>query len=120
MSQKTGNQACMCSTMSCSRGPGPPKNASKLQYLMIGDCIMYTARIRIEKLLASRGWEIAPTIGNAGSTNRAAHCVKSWLQNYPPVDRSWDVISFNFGLHDVARTTEHLTVEEYARQFAKI
>lgn len=113
-----GNQTCLCSTMRCTKGPEPAKDSSKLQYLMVGDCVTAYVRVRKEKKLFAQGVEMAGSFGNAGSTNRALHCLDTWAE----IDqkRHWDVISFNFGLHDVAYTTEHLTVEEYRKQFTKI
>lgn len=113
-----GNATCRCSTMICTKGPPPPADPSKLQYLMIGDCITAYVRLRKEKTLASHGIEMASSFGNAGSTNRALHCLDTWTE--VGENRRWDIISFNFGLHDIAYTTEHLSIAEYRRQFGKI
>lgn len=113
-----GNKTCLCSTMLCSGAPAPPKHPDKKQYLMIGDCITAYVRLRKEEKLLARGIELASSTGNAGSTNRALHCMDQWTQN--DAGRHWDIISFNFGLHDVAYTTEHLTQTEYRKQFSKI
>lgn len=120
MSPKNAIQACMCATMKC---PGaiheePAKYPDKLQFLYIGDCVLHMAKDRFRGFLIGQGWEVAKALGNAGSANRAVHCLDGWLQTEK--DRRWDVIAFNFGLHDVAHSTEHLSLQEYTRHLARI
>ena len=54
--------------------------------------------------------------GNGDNTNYGAHCVQTWL----PEASSYDVISFQFGLHDIAYDEERLTVSQYKVLLANI
>lgn len=47
--------------------------------------------------------------GNAANTNKGVRCLDSFLGN----GTTWDVISFQFGLHDLAYDIEQLTQEQY-------
>merc|ERR1719401_272765 len=96
---------------------------------MIGDCTTSMILKRIEPLMEEYGWELTRVPGNAASTNKGAHCVEGWLNNkartdpYPPhrlINRSWDVISFNFGMHDIARHSERLTLDQYRHLLSNI
>ena len=63
--------------------------------LVIGDSISigYTPFI---KIALSPNVEVAHNPGNGGSTQRGLESIDKWLDN-----RDWDVILFNFGLHDM-------------------
>ncbi|MFM2233162.1 MAG: hypothetical protein RJB31_1863 [Bacteroidota bacterium] len=63
--------------------------------LVIGDSISigYTPFI---KTAMSPNVEVAHNPGNGGSTLRGMESMEKWLDN-----RDWDVILFNFGLHDM-------------------
>lgn len=63
--------------------------------LVIGDSISigYTPFI---KTALSANAEVAHNPGNGGSTLRGMESMEKWLDN-----RDWDVILFNFGLHDM-------------------
>ena len=63
--------------------------------LIIGDSISigYTPFI---KTALSPNVEVAHNPGNGGSTLRGMESIDKWLDN-----RDWDVILFNFGLHDM-------------------
>jgi lysophospholipase L1-like esterase len=63
--------------------------------LVIGDSISigYTPFI---KTALSPNAEVAHNPGNGGSTLRGMESMEKWLDN-----RDWDVILFNFGLHDM-------------------
>lgn len=51
--------------------------------------------------------------GNNGNTNWGSRCVQGWLGDDPSV---WDVITVNFGLHDLAfPDNEHIGVPTYSR-----
>ena len=68
--------------------------------LLIGDSISigYTARVR-EKLVGKANVHRIPT--NGGDTNRGRENLAEWLGDGP-----WDVIHFNWGLHDLKRVTQ--------------
>lgn len=74
----------------------PPKENTKLpNVLLIGDSISiaYTLPVRERLLQEANVWR--PT-ANCGPTTRGVASLDSWLG-----DRHWDVIHFNFGLHDL-------------------
>src|SRR6476661_7593001 len=66
-----------------------PKNV-----LIIGDSISIGYTPFIQSTLTSVNIEHNP--GNGGSTVRGVQSIEKWLG-----DREWDVIMFNFGLHDM-------------------
>ncbi|MEJ8844076.1 SGNH/GDSL hydrolase family protein [Lacibacter sp. H375] len=99
------------------------KPAKKL--LVIGDSISIGYTPFLEKSLAP---EILVTHnpGNGGSTVRGVQSVEKWLDN-----RQWDVILFNFGLHDlvykdsankydVVNGKVSVSLEEYRRNLETI
>lgn len=55
--------------------------------------------------------------GNGDNTNYGAHCVQTWL---PEASSFYDVISFQFGLHDIAYDEERLSVSQYKMLLANI
>jgi lysophospholipase L1-like esterase len=63
--------------------------------LIIGDSISIGYTPFVEKALAP-GIAIAHNPGNGGSTMRGTESIEKWLDN-----KQWDVILFNFGLHDM-------------------
>lgn len=109
-----GNSTCSCKSPKCSAGAAAPQNASATHYLMIGDSISLGMRSDLANLLKPHGWDLEHNPGNAASANEGAHCVADWLQTAPPASRAWDVISFQFGLHDIAFDVERISVEQYA------
>ncbi|KHJ37429.1 GDSL-like lipase/Acylhydrolase [Pedobacter glucosidilyticus] len=66
-----------------------PKNV-----LIIGDSISIGYTPFIQKALTGVNVEHNP--GNGGPTTRGVQNIEKWLG-----DREWDVITFNFGLHDM-------------------
>jgi len=71
------------------------KPYEKKRVLVIGDSISigYTPFI---KTALSPDVEVSHSPGNGGSTQRGLDSMQKWLDN-----RDWDVILFNFGLHDM-------------------
>jgi len=63
--------------------------------LIIGDSISIGYSPFVEKALAP-GVVVVHNPGNGGSTVRGVENIEAWLDN-----RQWDVIVFNFGLHDL-------------------
>jgi len=94
-----------------------PANASRLQYLMLGDSISLGMKNGLSALLAPHDWELTHNPGNANNANFGQHCLTDWLRLET---RHWDVISFNFGLHDIAYKQERLTAEQYKRLLTNI
>ena len=105
-----GNSTCSCSTESCEESPSVATNATLKQFLMIGDSISLGMQSGLAKILAAKGIELTHVPGNAVSSNFGWHCIDGWLQ-LP--HRNWDLISFNFGLHDLAYDTERISVDQY-------
>ncbi len=62
--------------------------------LIIGDSISIGYTPFIQKALT--GVNVEHNEGNGGSTNRGVQSIEKWLGN-----REWNVIMFNFGLHDL-------------------
>ena len=105
-----GNATCICTKVSAPVTP-LPTNASSIQYLMIGDSISQGVQPDLEDLLqANVGWELSHNPGNAASSNLGAHVLDSYL-NIDQID--WDVISYQYGLHDLAYDVERLTATQY-------
>ena len=63
--------------------------------LIIGDSISIGYTPFVEKAMAP-GVMVSHNPGNGGSTVRGVENIEKWLDN-----REWDVIFFNFGLHDL-------------------
>jgi xylose isomerase len=61
--------------------------------------------------------DTADNPGNGDNTNYGAHCMQTWL---PEASSSYDVISFQFGLHDIAYDEERLTLSQYKMLLANI
>ena len=53
--------------------------------------------------------------GNACNANRGAHCIHNWLDNC-----AFDVVSYNFGIHDISHDQEHLTLPVYQETLGAI
>jgi lysophospholipase L1-like esterase len=60
--------------------------------------------------------------GGCGNTVRGKDCALFWLngQDEENQSRSWDVITFNFGLHDLAIDAENVPLEEYKTNLRNI
>lgn len=93
--------------------------------LVIGDSISIGYFPFVEKALAP-GILALHNPGNGGSTRRGLDSLDSWLKN-----RKWDLVTFNFGLHDLAYKDEQgrndltkgklsVTPEEYRENLEKI
>ena len=96
-------EICAMYLQDCGLEPAPPNNSHLPQYLVIGDS---TAR-GMFPFLKTKLEDIAePHIipGTPETSKDGANCIKVWVG--PNLDR-WDVISFNFGLNDSTKITEH-------------
>jgi hypothetical protein len=67
---------------------------------MIGDSISLGMENDVKAIVATHGWELTHNPGNAASSNLGAHCLSDWLALGSR--KKWDVVSYNFGLHDVS------------------
>jgi lysophospholipase L1-like esterase len=68
--------------------------------LLIGDSISIGYSIPVRKLLAGKA-NVHRVPGNAGPSSNGLYMIDSWLG-----DKHWDVIHFNFGLHDLKRMSD--------------
>jgi hypothetical protein len=115
-----GNSTCACHTQACGQTPPAPQQPSETQYLMIGDSVSLGTKGLVWANLSSRGFEPTHSPGNAASTNLGAHCIAAWTAAAQPAGRAWGVISYQFGLHDLAFDVERISVAQYASQLTAI
>ena len=81
--------------------------------LIIGDSISIGYSIPVRKLLVGKA-NVHRIPGNAGPSSNGVFLIDSWL----PKDKRWDVIHFNFGLHDLKRLSDgdrQVSPEAYGR-----
>ncbi|MDZ4401710.1 SGNH/GDSL hydrolase family protein [Prosthecobacter sp.] len=90
----------------------PPKDEPGLpRVLLIGDSISIGYTLPVRALLKGKA-NVHRIPQNGGATEVGLEKMKSWLG-----DGKWDVIHFNFGLHDAkyaSETTQRATREQYA------
>eukprot|EP00658_Telonema_sp_P-2_P065582 TRINITY_DN54791_c0_g1_i2.p1 TRINITY_DN54791_c0_g1~~TRINITY_DN54791_c0_g1_i2.p1 ORF type:complete len:348 (+),score=47.93 TRINITY_DN54791_c0_g1_i2:37-1080(+) len=115
-----GTQTC------CAPGPAHEPSSTLPNCLVIGDSVSDQYTPAVARLLNSTCQvQHAPWVGG-GSANDAAnglfnleHC--RWLRTAqrPDLHVNWDVVLFNFGLHDLMKTTPEL-LDLYASQLENI
>ena len=108
----------------CGTLPGPAANSSRTQYASFGDSVSKGIFGPLAKLASAgaRAWESfhpsANEGGGCGNTMRGLDCTDPWLDgaNRSAADpaRQWDVLTFNYGLHDLAQDGERVGVQQYA------
>ena len=99
----TGKTMCRCTQVTC----GTPRYAAPLagqkQWLMIGDSITGGCMSNgLPTVAAGHDVQVTHSPGNAANVWWGAHCLDKWLGNAS----RWDVITFQFGLHDLALDNE--------------
>ena len=99
----TGKTMCQCTQVSC----GTPRYSVPLdghkQWLMIGDSITGGCMSNgLPAVAAGHGIQVTHSPGNAANVWWGAHCLDKWLGNAS----RWDIITFQFGLHDLALDNE--------------
>ncbi len=90
---------------------GPATDAPKLPRVMIigySISVGYTDEVR--RLLAGKA-NVHRVAGNAGPSSSGVQKMKEWLA---PTNGTWDVIHFNFGLHDLKCGTGGKDNQPYA------
>ena len=95
----------------------PVKDDPKLpRVLLIGDSISIGYTVPVRKLLAGKA-NVHRNEGNGGPTTNGTKNLKKWLG-----EGKWDVIHFNFGLHDIKLDTgKHLvSSDEYEKNLREI
>merc|ERR1712194_188102 len=110
---------CECGIQPCVKLSAPAPSPGAKQYLVIGDSVSEgffgTLQAVLEK---NKTWEVFHAPGNNDNTNWGNHCLSGWLG---PDPKRWDVISMNWGLHDLAfPDNEHLEVDTYGKLLAEI
>ena len=119
-----GNSTCACQPSGCTtaefdrQAPLTPKaDPNTTRLFVIGDSISIGMKADLISLLTPHNWSLSHNPGNGDNTNFGAHCVPSWVK---PAINVYDVISFQFGLHDIAYDEERLSVEQYTAQLTNI
>ena len=115
--------AGVCQTLPESRDYAP-KQAGKKQWLMIGDSIhggcLNAGTSAIPNGTAEHDIQVVSNPGNGANVWWGAHCLDGWLTDPSRTPADWDVITFNFGLHDLALDNERIEPEVYTRYLANI
>ena len=110
----------------CGTLPGPAKNASQLQYGVFGDSVSKGLFRPLSQLAAE--WEcFHPSDnegGGCGNTVRGVDCTTLWLDGndtatQKPV-RRWDILTYNYGLHDLAQDGELVAIDAYKENLRNI
>lgn len=92
----------------------------KVRVLLIGDSIATSYAPHVEQLLRTCA-EVVLVNENAGNTRNGLHKLERWLGS-----TDWDVIHFNFGLHDLllvdkdGKRGPNIDVKEYRRNLFQI
>lgn len=97
--------------------PTPAKDPSKKQYLMIGDSISIGIQTGGNLFAHLPDYESQHVPVNAGPASKGFECIHQWLGS--KANRSWDLITFNFGLHSLdccPTTSESETVANYTAE----
>lgn len=87
-------------------GPELPPSTTLPNCLVIGDSVSigYTgeaAKELVDVCLLQHGpWDVSD--GGAGSTSQGQACLENFLVTQGQESVKWDVILFNFGLHDLS------------------
>ena len=96
------------------RQPVPPveDDPALPRVLLIGDSISIGYSTPVRKFLAGKA-NVHRVPGNGGPSSNGVFMIDSWLG-----DKRWDVIHFNFGLHDLKRLSDgkqQVSPEAYER-----
>ena len=104
-------------TVCCKMGPGDPPSATLPNVLVIGDSVSIGYVGGVTETLNASGtaavqhgpWDVSD--GGAGDTAWGITCLDRWLVTQAQLEVKWDVVTFNFGLHDMTNSShcEQLT-----------
>ena len=109
---------------------GPANDDPNLPLVMIiGDSISVGYTDEVRRLLAGKA-NVHRVVGNAGPSSSGVQKLKEWLA---PIHGTWDVIHFNFGLHDLKLGTggkdnqpyttsdgHQVSIEDYEKNLSQI
>jgi acyl-CoA thioesterase-1 len=108
--------AAACASLLAQDLPGPLPAIEDVpglpRVLLIGDSISIGYTLPVRKLLGGKA-NVHRISGNAGPTSNGVFLIESWLGK-----GKWDVIHFNFGLHDLKRLDDgkhQVPLESYER-----
>lgn len=94
-----------------------PDDPNLPRVLIIGDSISMGYTEPTKKLLAGKA-NVHRISGNGGPSSRGIENIELWLG-----DGKWDVIHFNFGLHDIKRDDEgntQVSIKDYETNLRKL
>lgn len=107
-----GAAQCTCSVPdSCiaSHWPYDTADPKLKQWLMIGDSITWNVHTWVHQHAEEHGLQMVHIPDNGKHVRWGLHCFDTWLTD----PSRWDVISFNFGLHDLSLTIERIEPDVY-------
>ena len=97
----------------CKMGPAEPPSSTLANVLIIGDSVSIGYATGVSANLARRlsdvakvqhgPWDVSD--GGAGDTASGVACLDRWLVTQAQQEVKWDLITFNFGLHDLTNTS---------------
>jgi hypothetical protein len=94
---------CQCTQVTCGTPRYAAPRPGQKQWLMIGDSITGGCMSNgMPSVADGHGVQVTHSPGNAANVWWGAHCLDKWLGNAS----RWDVITFQFGLHDLALDNE--------------
>lgn len=126
---KKNNQTCggPPSPTDCGVLPGQAKHPDQPQYLCLGDSVSKGIFSKLGKMLQAEPYSYetfhsaSHDGGGCGNTVRGRDCIDFWTEGQNlTLGRNWDVVSYNFGLHDLANDSEHVDVDVYADNLRNI
>lgn len=120
---------CTCAKpQSCTEGkdfwPMKDRHSGKKQWLIIGDSISIGMNVAMNmgvkpavSPLVALDIQQVHSAGNALNVWRGSQCLDEWLGTDPS---RWDLISFNFGLHDLSYSNERIEADMYGKMLGDI
>jgi hypothetical protein len=113
--------AVMCAGLTAQDPPGPIPTIEDTpglpRVLLIGDSISIGYTLPVRRLLAGKA-NVHRVNGNAGPSSNGVFLIDAWLGK-----TKWDVIHFNFGLHDLKRLDDgnrQVQIDDYERYLGLI
>ena len=92
--------------------PEEPDNPALPRILLVGDSISIGYTPYVKKMLAGKA-NVHRNPGNAGTSGNGVYSMEVWFGK-----SKWDIIHFNFGLHDLKRMSDgkqQVAPEQYER-----
>merc|ERR1711862_639023 len=122
---KGNKQLCSGPPSADDCGTLPGKNKTqKLQYASWGDSVSKGIFGQLSGLLTDyESFHPSSNLGGGcGNVVRGKYCTDLWLHGADgdSASRKWDLITFNFGLHDMAVDDEHVSLNAYKRNLRNI